>query len=216
MDIKTKQTKPPARYNEGTLVKAMKNAHQFVTDANLKKILRGDEGIGTSATRANIIELLKKRNFLTVNKKQIISTDTGRALISAVPTELKDPGMTAIMEGALSKIAAGELTLDAFMNWQVDWLSKLIETIESQEISIEANIQTVECPACGKDMFLRQGKKGQFWGCSGYPDCKTVAQNNNGKAVFEKDMPDCPKCGKKLRRIKGKKGFFWSCKGYFD
>jgi DNA topoisomerase-3 len=45
---------------------------------------------------------------------------------------------------------------------------------------------------------------------------KTVAQNNNGKAVFEKDMPDCPKCGKKLRRIKGKKGFFWSCKGYFD
>ncbi len=216
VDIKTKQTKPPARYNEGTLVKAMKNAHQFVTDANLKKILRGDEGIGTSATRANIIELLKKRNFLTVNKKQIISTDTGRALISAVPTELKDPGMTAIMEGALSKIAAGELTLDAFMNWQVDWLSKLIETIESQEISIEANIQTVECPACGKDMFLRQGKKGQFWGCSGYPDCKTVAQNNNGKAVFEKDMPDCPKCGKKLRRIKGKKGFFWSCKGYFD
>ena len=78
-----------------------------------------------------------------VNKKQIISTDTGRALISAVPTELKDPGMTAIMEGALSKIAAGELTLDAFINWQVDWLSKLIETIESQEISIEAKIQAV-------------------------------------------------------------------------
>lgn len=218
IDIEAKQTKPPARYNEGALVKAMKNAHQFVTNANLKKILRGDEGIGTSATRANIIELLKKRNFLTVNKKQIISTDTGRALISAVPAEVKDPGMTAIMESALSKIASGELTLDAFMDWQADWLSKLIETIKSQEISIEANIQTVECPECGKNMFLRQGKKGRFWGCSGYPDCKTVAQNNNGKAVavFEKDMPDCPECGKKLRRIKGKKGFFWSCKGYFD
>jgi hypothetical protein len=49
----------------------------------------------------------------------------------------------------LSKIAASELTLDAFMNWQVDWLSKLIEAIESLEISIETNIQTVECPACG-------------------------------------------------------------------
>jgi DNA topoisomerase-3 len=216
VDIEIKQTKPPARYNEGALIKAMKNAHQFVTDVNLKKILRGDEGIGTSATRANIIELLKKRNFLTVNQKQIISTDTGRALISAVPTEVKDPGMTAIMEGSLSKIASGELTLDAFMDWQVEWLGKLIETIKSREISIESNIQTVECPECGKDMFLRQGKKGKFWGCSGYPDCKTVAQNNNGKAVFEKDMPDCPKCGKKLRRIKGEKGFFWSCKGYFD
>jgi DNA topoisomerase IA len=54
-----KQTKPPARYNEGALIKAMKNAHQFVTDVNLKKILRGDEGIGTSATRANIIVIHK-------------------------------------------------------------------------------------------------------------------------------------------------------------
>jgi predicted RNA-binding Zn-ribbon protein involved in translation (DUF1610 family) len=67
---------------------------------------------------------------------------------------------------SLSKIASGELTLDAFMDWQVEWLGKLIETIKSQEISIESNIQTVECPECGKDMFLRQGKKGKFWGCS--------------------------------------------------
>jgi DNA topoisomerase-3 len=101
---------------------------QSITDVNLKKILRGDEGIGTSATRANIIELLKKRNFLTVNQKQIISTDTGRALISAVPTEVKDPGMTAIMEGSLSKIASGELTLDAFMDWQVEWCQPYLES----------------------------------------------------------------------------------------
>ncbi|SFV89699.1 DNA topoisomerase III [hydrothermal vent metagenome] len=215
-DVETKQTKPPARYSEGSLVKAMKNAHQFVTDVNLKKILKGDEGIGTSATRANIIDLLKKRNFLLVKKKQIISTDTGRALISAVPSAVKDPGMTAIMESSLSKIASGELTLEAFMDWQVDWLGKLIESIKSQTISIESNIKTIECPDCGKHMFLRNGKKGQFWGCSGYPECKTMAQNNGGKAVFEKDMPDCPECGKKLRRIKGKKGFFWSCSGYFD
>lgn len=216
VDIEIKQTKPPARYNEGALISAMEKAHLFVTDPNLKKVLKGNEGIGTEATRASIVDLLKKRNFLTVNKKQIISSDTGRALISAVPSAVKDPGMTAIMESSLSKIESGELTLDAFMSWQVDWLVKLIESIKAQTINIESNIKTVECPDCGKDMFLRKGKKGQFWGCSGYPDCKSVAQNNSGKVAFEKDMPDCPDCGKKLRRIKGKKGWFWSCKGYFD
>ena len=216
IDLQTKQTKPPARYTEGTLIAAMEKAHLFVTDPNLKNVLKGNEGIGTEATRANIIDLLKKRHFLTLNKKQIISSETGRALISAVPKAVKDPGMTAIMESALSKIAAGDLSLDAFMDWQVNWLNQLIESIKSQPINIESNIKTVECPDCGKDLFLRQGRKGQFWGCSGYPQCKTTAQNNKGKALFEKDLPDCPKCKKKLRRVKGKHGFFWSCQGYFE
>jgi DNA topoisomerase-3 len=218
VDIETKQTKPPSRYNEGSLLVAMKNAHQFVIDPNLKKILKGDEGIGTAATRANIIDLLKKRNFIQISKKQIILSETGKALIDAVPSEIKDPGMTAIMEGSLSKIASGELTLQAFIDWQEKWIFGLIETIKSQVININPSLKTksIECPDCGENMFLRKGKKGQFWGCSGYPTCKTVAQDNNGKAVFERDMPDCPECGKKLRRINGKKGWFWSCKGYFD
>lgn len=216
INIQTKQTKPPARYTEGTLIAAMEKAHLFVTDPNLKKVLKGNEGIGTEATRANIIDLLKKRHFLTINKKQLISSVTGRALISAVPNAVKDPGMTAIMESSLSKIAAGELSLDAFMDWQVNWLNQLIESIKSQPINIESNVKTVECPDCGKDMFLRKGRKGQFWGCSGYPQCKTTAQHNKGKALFEKDMPACPKCEKKLRRVKGKHGFFWSCQGYFE
>jgi DNA topoisomerase-3 len=216
IDLQTKQTKPPARYTEGTLIAAMEKAHLFVIDPNLKKVLKGNEGIGTQATRANIIDLLKKRNFLTRHKKQLISSATGRALISAVPNAVKDPGMTAIMESSLSKIAAGDLSLDAFMDWQVNWLNQLIESIKSQPINIESNIKTVECPDCGKDLFLRKGRQGQFWGCSGYPQCKTTAQNNKGKALFETDMPACPKCEKKLRRVKGKHGFFWSCQGYFE
>lgn len=220
VDIDTKQTKPPIRYTEGTLIAAMEKAHLFVTDSGLKKVLKGNEGIGTEATRANIIDLLKKRNFITLNKKHIISSDTGRTLIATVPNAVKDPGMTAIMEGSLSKIASGELKLNAFMDWQIVWLRQLIKSIKTQTISIDPNVKTTECPNCGKNMLLRKGAKGQFWGCSGYPDCKTVASHQNGKAVFEADMPDCPKCGKKLRRVKkvfsGSKGFFWSCKGYFD
>jgi len=216
IDVQTKQTKPLPRYTEGSLICAMEKAHLFVKDPNLKKVLKGNEGIGTQATRASIIDLLKKRNFLIIKNKQIISSATGRALISAVPSAIKDPGMTAIMESSLSKIETSELSLDAFINWQVDWLAKLIETIKASSISIGSNTKTIKCCDCGKDMLLRQGNKAQFWGCSGYPACKTTAQNHNGKAWFEKDMPKCPNCGKSLRRVKGKKGFFWSCKGYFD
>ncbi len=216
IDIQTKQTKPPPRYTEGTLIAAMEKAHLFVTNPNLKKVLKGNEGIGTEATRANIIDLLKKRHFLTTHKKQLISSATGRALIAALPNAVKDPGMTAIMESSLSKIATGDLSLDAFMDWQVNWLNQLIESIKSHPINIGARVKIVACPDCGKDMFLRKGKQGQFWGCSGYPQCKTTAQHNKGKALFEIDLPDCPKCKKKLRRVKGKHGFFWSCQGYFE
>ena len=218
VDVRAKQTKPPARYTEGTLIMAMESAHLFVTDPELKKVLKGNEGIGTEATRASMIDLLKKRGFLKVNKKQIISSEVGRALISVVPDAVKDPGMTAIMESSLSKIAAGEITLDAFMTWQEDWLEQLINSIRSETINITGEeIKTVKCPDCNQDMFLKPGKKGKkFWGCSGYPECSSTAQNENGRALFESDMPNCPECNKKLRKIKGKKGNFWSCKGYFD
>lgn len=216
IEIETKQTKPPTRYTEGTLIAAMEKAHLFVTDPNLRKILSGNEGLGTEATRANIIDLLIKRKYIDKSKRQLISSISGRALIKAVPMEIKDPGMTAIMESSLSKIETGELTFDAFMDWQIDWLRNFVEIIKSQGINIESNVQSIECPCCKKNMFLRSGRKGQFWACSGYPTCKTTAQNKNGKAIFQADLPDCPKCGKKLNQIKGKKGVFWSCKGYFD
>ena len=218
VDIETKQTKPPARYTEGTLIAAMEKAHLFVTDSNLKKVLKGNEGIGTEATRANIIDLLLKRGFIEKNKKQVISTNTGRKLISVVPNEVKDPGMTAIMESSLSKIASKEITLDAFMSWQEDWLNQLIESIKAQEVNVsDKPLETIKCPECDHDMFLKTSKKGKkFWGCGNYPTCNCMAQNMDGKAIFESDMPDCPECSKKLQRIKGKKGYFWSCKGFFD
>ena len=218
VDIETKQTKPPVRYTEGTLIAAMEKAHLFVTDPNLKKVLKGNEGIGTEATRANIIDLLLRRGFIEKNKKQVISTNTGRKLISVVPSEVKDPGMTAIMESSLSKIASKEITLDAFMNWQEDWLNQLIESIKAQEVNVnDKPLETTKCHECGHDMFLKTSKKGKkFWGCGNYPECSCMAQNVSGKAIFEKDMPNCPECSKKLQRIKGKKGFFWSCKGFFD
>jgi DNA topoisomerase-3 len=216
VEIEKKQTNPPARYTEGSLIASMEKAHLFIADNNLKKILKGNEGIGTEATRANIIETLIKRNFIKKSKKSIISTSVGKDLINIVPDALKDPGMTAMLESSLDKIASGELSLDDYLVWQVSWLEQLITTIKQNPLDIKTDAKSYPCPDCSSPMFLKKGKKAQFWGCSNYPTCETTAQNNGGKPLFERDMPDCPKCGKKLRKQKGKKGYFWGCKGYFD
>lgn len=219
--VETKQTKPPLRYTEGTLISAMEKAHLFVTDTKLKAVLKGNEGIGTEATRANIIETLLSRDFLTKNKKQIISTNIGRSLIASIPNELKDPGMTALWENSLSKIELNELSLEDFMQSQTVWLNQLLNKLKESTSNIVVDKgKTYPCPNCGKDMIIRNGAKGKFWACTGYPDCKTTAQNSNGKAVFESDLPKCPKCNKPMKRRSYKKDkktlYFWACTGYFD
>ncbi len=222
LDLQTKQTTPPSRYTEGTLIAAMEKAHLLVTDEQLKKVLKGNEGIGTEATRANIIQLLLNRKFVTTKNKKLISTDIGRTLVAAVPKEIKDPAMTAIWESSLAQIELGKLKLQSFMDWQEKWLHQFVANYKDKDIAINSanstnkEIKTYPCPVCEKDMFLRASKKGKFWGCSGYPNCKTTATDSNGKPLFNSDLPDCPNCDKKLNRIKGKKGYFWACKGYFD
>lgn len=215
VELEAKKTKPPARYAEGSLIGAMEKAHLFVTDEDLKKILKGNEGIGTEATRANIIETLFAREVIKKDKKNIISTEKGRTLIDTVPAIIKDPGMTAIMESSLNKVANNELSLDEYIKSQIEFTNKLINAIKTKEVKeLESD---VECPNCKKSMHLRKGQYGAFWACSGYPECKTTTKDNNGKPIFEKSEAfNCPECNKTLRRIKGKKGYFWSCKGYFD
>ncbi|EIC5233176.1 DNA topoisomerase III, partial [Salmonella enterica] len=93
---KTLQTRPPAPYNDGTLIAAMTNAAAFVTDAALKKVLKENAGIGTEATRAGIIDTLVKRGFLVREKKALRSTPLGRSLVDVLPGTLTNPGLTAL------------------------------------------------------------------------------------------------------------------------
>ncbi len=126
VDLQTKQTTPPARYTEGTLIGAMENAHLLVSDEKLKKVLKGNEGIGTEATRANIIQLLINRGFIDNKSKKLVSTNTGRTLIASVPKEIKDPAMTAYWESSLGQIESGKLNLESFINWQERWLHQFV------------------------------------------------------------------------------------------
>ena len=98
--VEDKQTQPPARHTEGTLILAMKNIDKWVENPVLKKRLKETAGIGTEATRASIIEVLLKRQFVSKqSKKYLVSTAQARALIDALPDPVKDPATTAVWEG---------------------------------------------------------------------------------------------------------------------
>ena len=106
VDISEKKTQPPKRFADATLIQAMCNIAKYVTDANVKKILGDADGIGTPATRAAIIETLFNRGFIARDKKFIVSTPTGRALIKALPASATTPDMTAVWEAAMTELLA--------------------------------------------------------------------------------------------------------------
>ncbi|EAU5747507.1 DNA topoisomerase III [Salmonella enterica] len=173
------QTKPPVPYNDGTLIAAMTNAASFVTDAALKKVLKENAGIGTEATRAGIIDTLVKRGFLVREKKALHSTPTGRDLVSALPSALTSPGLTALWEQLLDEVAAGRVSLEDFMAKQNAWVVQLVSQGKSQPLAMQA-LPGPPCPVCGGRTAQRQGKNGVFFGCVNYPACRGIAGSGSG------------------------------------
>ncbi|EDQ7952117.1 DNA topoisomerase III [Salmonella enterica subsp. enterica serovar Oslo] len=177
---KALQTKPPAPYNDGTLIAAMTNAAAFVTDAALKKVLKENAGIGTEATRAGIIDTLVKRGFLVREKKALRSTPLGRNLVDVLPGTLTNPGLTALWEQMLDEVAAGRVSLNDFMARQSQWVSQLVNQGKSQPLALQAP-PSPPCPECGGKTAQRQGKSGPFWGCLNYPECKGIVGEGGKK-----------------------------------
>lgn len=176
-----KQTKPLARFTEGTLIAAMKNVAKLVTDARLKQILKETSGLGTEATRAGIIKTLLERGFLQKRKKNLISTDMGRALIDALPEPVKEPGTTALWEQALDDIAQGRGSLEEFVRRQADWVATMVARAKQNGDLGGVEVPQHACPECGKPLRRRKGKSGFFWGCSGYPECQITLPDESGK-----------------------------------
>lgn len=201
-DVETlkKKTTPPSRFSEGSLIEAMASVHRFISDATAKSVLKENEGLGTEATRAGIIETLKGRKFIAPSGKSLVSTPLGQSLIDMTPGVLKDPVMTAQWEQRLEQIARGELTLDAFMQDQIAILPTLLNSVLSLPVTLLPG--AFPCPKCGKAMRKRPDKKygGFFWACSD-PDCHTF---------LPLDFP-CPVCGKPLYRKKKDGSLYWAC-----
>jgi len=182
------KTHPTKHFTEGTLIKAMANIVRFLpadTDSEIKKRLKETDGLGTEATRSSIIETLKRRDFLTVKGKKILSTDTGRSVVDALPGDITSPALTALWEQSLKSIAENKMGLNDFEARQKDWVVKLVEDAKKLTVSISSTKPAKEninpCPSCGKPMIRRKSTHGFFWGCSGFPDCKTTMPDSRGK-----------------------------------
>ncbi len=180
IDCKALKTSPPPPYTQGELVKAMKSVAKLVSDPRLKQTLKDTTGIGTEATRANIIKGLLDRGYLLKKGRSVRASDTAFTLIDAVPGAIADPGMTAIWEQALDMIESGQLTLDVFIDKQSAWIAQLIQQYRGASLSIKMP-QGAACPECGTPMHQRPGKNGPFWSCPRYPDCKGSLPIDSGK-----------------------------------
>jgi len=189
--LRPAETKPPERYNEGTLITAMTNIHRFVTDEADRRILLDTKGIGTERTRDAIIETLKKRGYVKVIKGRIHPTELGIELIQKLPRELADPVTTAKWEMALGLIEDGKMPPDQFRAMIRKMCVSLVDALKSVKFDIDKLGPAAEekpraqvdeslpghgetCPECKKGNMvgrrLASGKK--LVSCGNYPACK--------------------------------------------
>lgn len=149
-----KQTEPPQHFNDASLLSAMTGIARYVDDAEIKKILRETDGLGTEATRAGIIELLFKRGFLQRQGKHILATETGKALINVLPEKLTKPDMTALWESQLTQIAEKHGSYTSFMSPLLNELQGHIELASKTPVTGFSNL-----PSPKQKPFKRRYKR---------------------------------------------------------
>jgi DNA topoisomerase III len=126
VELKALRTRAPKPYTQGELIQAMKGIARFVSDPRLKQKLKETSGLGTEATRASIIQGLIRRGYLIEKGRALRASEAAFVLLDAVPEAIADPGTTAIWEQALERIAAGDLSLEAFLEKQSTWVRQLV------------------------------------------------------------------------------------------
>lgn len=210
--IDEKETKPPPRFTASTLLAAMKEIYKYVKDDGLKKKLKEVQGIGTEATRATIINELIARKFLLEEgkKKYLVPADSAYVLIDSLPDELSYPDETAIWEERLHQMSLGKDDLQSFLADQIEFLKRLIGRAAAASVAAADKAAGKRCPDCGKMMIKRNGKFGEFYGCTGYPECRhTEAVESASQEVSEYTCPRC-RTGRFIKR-KGLYGDYWLC-----
>ncbi|KLU62480.1 DNA topoisomerase 3 [Peptococcaceae bacterium CEB3] len=159
------KTKPPARYTEATLLSAMESPGKFIEDEELRESIKGG-GLGTPATRAEIIEKLISTFYVERNGKELVPTAKGSQLIGLVAPELRSPELTAQWEQSLTDIARGKGSRQIFIRGIRENTAALVRSVAADNSVYKAdNISKTKCPVCGKYMLLVQGKRGKMFVC---------------------------------------------------
>lgn len=188
------QTKPPAPFNEGTLLSAMENPVKYMAgeSKDLIKTIGETGGLGTVATRADIIEKLFNSFLIEKKGKDVLITSKGKQLLELVPEDLKSPTLTAEWEQKLSAISKGSLNKNAFINEMRGYAKDVVSEVKNSEEKFKHdNMTRTKCPECGKYMLEVNGKKGKMLVCQDR-ECghrKPLAKVTNAR---------CPNCHKKL------------------
>ncbi|HCQ2849369.1 TPA: topoisomerase C-terminal repeat-containing protein, partial [Escherichia coli] len=195
--VNEKKTTPPPLFTEATLLAALVRVADFVTDPVIKKLLKDKDrdkkdehgGIGTPATRASILETLKKRNYITLEKGKLIPTDTGYALIDALPDIAVNPDMTALWAEKQTLIENGEMTIEQFVDELYNDLIPMISNANSAEIKVSPSAPSGQsqrlsspCPSCGKQIVIRP----KSYSCTG---CEfKIWKDFCGKSLTDKQI----------------------------
>jgi DNA topoisomerase-3 len=205
VNANSRKTKPPARYSEATLLTAMEHPGKFIEDEALKEALDRTSGLGTPATRADIIEKLFNTFYVERRGKDIFPTAKGIQLIDLAPSELRSAELTAKWEQQLYEISKGKSNASTFMNNIRTHASKLVSSVvASTEAYKHDNITRSRCPECGKFLLEVNGKKGKMLVCADR-DCgyrKGVAQQSNAR---------CPECKKRMELKGDGEGRLFTC-----
>ncbi|MGL4362339.1 MAG: DNA topoisomerase III [Cellulosilyticaceae bacterium] len=193
IECETLMTKPPLRFTEATLLSAMESPHQYVTmDQKDAKMLGQTGGIGTVATRADIIEKLYKMFYIEKNGKSIVPTSKGKQLIELVPEDLKSPTLTAQWESQLEAISKGKVQAKDFVQKIRVYSEELVNAVKKSDDKFRHdNMTGKKCSECGKYMLEVKGKHGMMYVCQ---DRSCGHRENISKFTQTR----CPNCHKRL------------------
>ena len=207
--LKPGKTSPPARYTEATLLSAMEHPSAQVSDQNLSRILEETSGLGTPATRADIIEKLFSTFYVERRGKELVPTSKGMQLVELAPEELRSAALTAKWEDQLADIAKGKVRDTEFVDQMRKYATELVTEVKASNQTYRHDNQTrTPCPDCGKYLLRVKGKRGEMLVCPdrecGYR--RSLTQTTNAR---------CPNCHKKMElRGEGEKQMFACVCGY--
>ena len=209
--LNTGKTKPPARFTEATLLAAMENPVKYMEtrDKEAVKTIGETGGLGTVATRADIIEKLFHSFMMEKKGNEIHITSKAKQLLELVPEDLKKPELTADWEMKLSQIAKGKIRQGDFLHEIRDYTCEIVNEIKAGEGTFRHdNLTNKVCPRCGKKLLAVNGKNSKMLVCQdrecGYRE--TISRTTNAR---------CPKCHKRMEMyVKGKEETFVCQCGY--
>jgi len=189
------ETTPPERLTEGALLKAMENPTRYMEDAEkqVTKTLKDAGGIGTVATRADIIEKLINGQYMELRGKYLYLTPTGKQLLELAPEDLRSPALTAEWEKKLLQIEKGQLKKEQFIQEIKTYTKEIVHQIKNMEATFKHdNVTGTKCPNCDELMLEIENRNGKMLRCKD----RTC---NYKKNIYKNTNARCPNCKKKLK-----------------